>query len=175
MKILKGFKEYQPAEPPVAGMRYLTCDSGEDWYEVQKQFSDSTLKIVFDSAGTVVSMSTDVSRLWPEHYSVAEVKGTDMPEGLDISGGWVFDGKKVQTRVYSVEENISQATKTVSDLMATANASIAPLQDAVDFDEATEGEQATLTAWKKYRIALNRLDLSAAPDIHWPEVPTHVA
>lgn len=33
------------------------------------------------------------------------------------------------------------------------------------------GKLASLAAWKKYRVALNRLDLSAAPDITWPEKP----
>ena len=65
----------------------------------------------------------------------------------------------------------AEATATLSALMAKANAAIAPLQDAVDIDDATEAERASLTAWKKYRIALNRLDLSAAPDIAWPAYP----
>ena len=34
-----------------------------------------------------------------------------------------------------------------------------------------EQELASLQAWKKFRVALNRLDLSAAPDIDWPAVP----
>lgn len=56
-------------------------------------------------------------------------------------------------------------------LMAEANAAVTPLQDAVDIGDATDAETALLNAWKKYRVALNRLDLSAAPDIDWPEIP----
>ncbi|THD43922.1 tail fiber assembly protein [Enterobacteriaceae bacterium ML5] len=56
-------------------------------------------------------------------------------------------------------------------LMALATVAISPLQDAVDIDEATDAEIAMLKAWKKYRVALSRLDLSAAPDIEWPEEP----
>ncbi|HAL6907736.1 TPA: tail fiber assembly protein, partial [Escherichia coli] len=26
-------------------------------------------------------------------------------------------------------------------------------------------------AWKKYRVLLNRVDTSTAPDIEWPEIP----
>lgn len=48
---------------------------------------------------------------------------------------------------------------------------IAPLQDAVDLDMATEAEKAALLAWKKYRVLLNRVDISSAPDIDWPEPP----
>lgn len=55
-------------------------------------------------------------------------------------------------------------------LLALATLRIAPLQDAVDVDEATAAEVALLTAWKKYRIALNRLDLTTQP-VAWPDAP----
>ncbi|WP_340608936.1 tail fiber assembly protein, partial [Xenorhabdus bharatensis] len=46
-----------------------------------------------------------------------------------------------------------------------------PLQDAVDLDMATKEEKAALLKWKKYRVLLNRVDCSTAPDIVWPEQP----
>lgn len=36
---------------------------------------------------------------------------------------------------------------------------------------ASEAEKASLIAWKKYRVLLNRADISKAPDIAWPESP----
>lgn len=54
-------------------------------------------------------------------------------------------------------------------LMDEAACAMAPLHDAVDLDMATEAEKAALLAWKKYRIKLNRLDISTAPDIDWPK------
>ncbi|MBC0551259.1 tail fiber assembly protein [Escherichia coli] len=36
---------------------------------------------------------------------------------------------------------------------------------------ATEEEKAFLAAWKTYRVLLNRVDTSTAPDIEWPEEP----
>lgn len=56
-------------------------------------------------------------------------------------------------------------------LMAQATVAIAPLQDAVDLDEATDSENTQLTAWKKYRVLLNRVNTSMAPDITWPNKP----
>jgi predicted regulator of Ras-like GTPase activity (Roadblock/LC7/MglB family) len=53
-------------------------------------------------------------------------------------------------------------------LMASATAAIAPLQDAVDLDIATDEEKTILTEWKKYRVLLMRIDTSSAPDIEWP-------
>ncbi|MDN0004869.1 tail fiber assembly protein [Providencia stuartii] len=32
-------------------------------------------------------------------------------------------------------------------------------------------EAAALQAWKKYRVLLNRIDTSLAPNIEWPEKP----
>ncbi|MBZ6393739.1 MULTISPECIES: tail fiber assembly protein [Pantoea] len=58
-----------------------------------------------------------------------------------------------------------------SSLMAEATVAIAPLQDAVDLEEATDNEKTQLTAWKKYRVLLNRIDTSIAPNITWPTKP----
>ena len=58
-------------------------------------------------------------------------------------------------------------------LRAVADYAIAPLQDAVDVDEATEADLAALRSWKKYRVALNRVfEQPQFPDaIEWPAVP----
>lgn len=55
--------------------------------------------------------------------------------------------------------------------MQSANNQIAPLQDAVDLDMATDVEKQTLADWKKYRVLLNRVDISTAPNIDWPPEP----
>lgn len=34
-----------------------------------------------------------------------------------------------------------------------------------------EEETSLREAWKKYRVLLNRVDTSTAPDIEWPEEP----
>lgn len=56
---------------------------------------------------------------------------------------------------------------------AAADSAIAPLQDAVDIDDATDAEVLALKAWKKYRVALNRLpEQSGYPtEIDWPAPP----
>ena len=35
----------------------------------------------------------------------------------------------------------------------------------------TEEETSLLEAWKKYRVLLNRVNTTTAPDIEWPTVP----
>lgn len=69
------------------------------------------------------------------------------------------------------EQLALQAEAKRSDLMADATIAINPLQDAVDLDEATTDEIEQLKIWKSYRVALNRLDLSKAPNIAWPQIP----
>ncbi|WP_238556634.1 tail fiber assembly protein [Pseudomonas sp. CK-NBRI-02] len=58
-------------------------------------------------------------------------------------------------------------------LRKIADDAIAPLQDAMDLGEATAEEGAELTAWKRYRVALNRLpDQPGYPnEITWPAPP----
>ncbi|PLV18678.1 phage tail protein, partial [Pseudomonas guariconensis] len=57
----------------------------------------------------------------------------------------------------AAEQLLSHVAVEVARLRAVADSAIAPLQDAVDLDEATEAEAALLKEWKRYRVALNRL------------------
>ncbi|ERC72986.1 caudovirales tail fiber assembly family protein, partial [Escherichia coli 08BKT055439] len=68
---------------------------------------------------------------------------------------------------------IREAEETKNSLMQVASEHIAPLQDAVDLEIATEEETSLLEAWKKYRVLLNRVDTSTAPDIEWPGRTRH--
>ncbi|ORJ47292.1 hypothetical protein B2M27_26805 [Kluyvera intermedia] len=70
------------------------------------------------------------------------------------------------------EQFIATADNQRQSLLTTATAKIAPLQDAADLDMATDDEKSALTAWKKYRVLLNRVDTSTAPDITWPVQPS---
>ncbi|MGE2638326.1 tail fiber assembly protein, partial [Escherichia coli] len=66
---------------------------------------------------------------------------------------------------------IREAEETKNSLMQVASEHIAPLQDAVDLEIATEEEASLLAAWKKYRVLLNRVDTLTAPDVDWPAAP----
>lgn len=70
----------------------------------------------------------------------------------------------------SVEMLLLAATRKREDFFSLASNQIAPLQDAVDLDDATESEISQLKKWKQFRVALNRLELSASI-IDWPTVP----
>lgn len=97
----------------------------------------------------------------------------DCGDSLCQIGGTYKEGKfspAPQAEV-SKDDLIAQAEVNKNGLMDIASLKISVLQDAVDLDMATETEATQLTTWKKYRVALNRIDTSAAPDIVWPEIP----
>lgn len=69
------------------------------------------------------------------------------------------------------EQLAEMAANEKSRLLALATVAIGPLQDAVDLEIATTQETESLKAWKTYRVMLNRVDTSKAPDINWPVSP----
>jgi len=125
-----------------------------------------------------------------------------MTEAYKTAGTWPDDGIEVSKEVYTEfainqpkpgkfrnagndgmpcwqdipppnhEEQQQQSERQKSDLIKVASNAIAPLQDAVDLEMATDDEKLKLTAWKNYRVLLNRVDTSTAPDITWPASPT---
>lgn len=71
----------------------------------------------------------------------------------------------------SKEQIIAEAEQQKQILLSEASKAIAPLQDAVDLNIAKDEEIALLKEWKKYRVLLNRIDTSLAPDIEWTQKP----
>ncbi|KMJ45432.1 tail assembly protein [Xenorhabdus khoisanae] len=83
-----------------------------------------------------------------------------------------WDGKRWVTDTLALKtDQIRRAEQQKLSLQRQANFAIAPLQDAIDLDMATDAEKSALTDWRKYRVLLNRVDCSTAPDIPWPEQP----
>lgn len=74
---------------------FLFSEDGQEWYECQKQFALNTIKVAYDADGVIRSLSPDVSALWPEGLSVAEVPDTTANRRADISGRWGFDGTTI--------------------------------------------------------------------------------
>ncbi|EKS6641291.1 tail fiber assembly protein [Enterobacter asburiae] len=70
------------------------------------------------------------------------------------------------------QELITNAGFMKASKMSQADETIKPLQDAVDTGMSTDEESKRLLAWKRYRVLLNRVETSSAPNIEWPECPT---
>ena len=88
-----------------------------------------------------------------------------------------IDWSKVITRemkeAAAAAERLAVVVSQTAALRATADKAIAPLQDAVDIDDATEADAAKLKAWKAYRVALNRLPNQPGypATVEWPTAP----
>lgn len=90
---------------------------------------------------------------------------------VDSDTGEFTGGTWVETGSAPAVDYAAIAEKEKEDLMASATVIMAPLQDAVEEEMATDEETALLKQWKKYRVLLSRVDVSAAPDITWPDRP----
>lgn len=93
----------------------------------------------------------------------------------EIKDGWAEISKDEAMSIANPpptkEQLVTAAESEKQYLMTEAGAKISVLQDAVDLDMATPEEESALKAWKKYRVLLNRVDTSTAPDIAWPVKP----
>lgn len=128
-------------------------------------FYDDTLRADYEAAG---SWPTDLVAVTDEQYDLL-MQGQQSGQQIvaDEAGQPTLADPPEPTR----EEVIARADSEKRALMEAAAAAISPLQDAVELEMATAEEQARLTAWKKYRILLSRIDPADAPDIDWPTPP----
>lgn len=103
------------------------------------------------------------------------IDGELIQSSSDVGIGWLLgsDGvfKAPLLPEKTQEEQVAEAEAKKAALMQLAGDTITPLQDAEALDMATDDEKAQLTEWRKYRVLLNRIDASLAPDIVWPEQP----
>lgn len=151
---------------------FFTDEVGNDWYEIQNEFSDDTLKIMFNAEGRIVAASFDASMLAPDGLSVSEIQRDKIPASFfDKGTAWEFDGVNIVPYEFSRDELIALALEKKKSLMVAAGEAMAPLQDAVELEVATEEEKELLIDWKRYRVLLNRVDVCSAPEIEWPPVP----
>ncbi|HAO2723450.1 TPA: hypothetical protein IHL95_001720 [Escherichia coli] len=147
---------------------YLT-EIGTDGFVAVFNSDESSWHLVEDHRGkTVYDVASGdalfISELGPLPENVTWLS----PEGefQKWNGtAWVKDAEA--EKLFRIRE----AEETKNSLMQVASEHIAPLQDAVDLEIATEEETSLLEAWKKYRVLLNRVDTSTAPDIEWPTNP----
>ncbi|WHQ26733.1 tail fiber assembly protein [Edwardsiella anguillarum] len=143
-------------------------ESGVDWYQAITRFQPDTFKVKYLSNGVICAIDKDVSVICPEGGSVVEME--ILPDGVDSNGEWQFVDGSIIPRTYTTGELTVQAEQKKQRLLADAAKAIAPLQDAVDIGVATPEEEARLTAWKKFRVNVNRVDTSQLPAT-FPSMP----
>ncbi|BAN98647.1 hypothetical protein E05_38810 [Plautia stali symbiont] len=146
---LKNVSCYSPDNMPYGhGVQYFKSEDGQDFYESLNLFTKKYTLCIEPDTGIIRSMAEDVSSLYPAGFTVVDVD--ELPDGVDISGDWLFEGEKIVPRIPTQGERVAKAKFKKAALMQQASTVIAPLQDAVDLDMATDAEKALLLSWKKY-------------------------
>lgn len=96
---------------------------------------------------------------------------SDMTEKAPTSDFDTWDGKAwVKNAQAEKDFHADTAVHELKERMNFATNTINTLQDAVDLEMATETEENSLLAWRKYRVLLSRMDITKAPFLDWPEV-----
>lgn len=115
----------------------------------------------------IVALNVKPEKLY--HPSLIWVDITALPDQPDVNYNYsdgVFSASTTEA-----ENAVLIASSRLAAEMDVANRTIAPLQDAVDISIATDDETTRLSEWKRYRVALSRIDTSKAPVIEWPVMP----
>lgn len=166
---------YYIAKSPGMNIAFLKDDNGNDWYQWLKTLSQETLKVSFNpDSKEIIHFSYDASAIFPINQVVVEVSPENVPDEFTaagekaLGGAFIFDGGEIIPAPIDYE---AEAERKKLELLNQANNVIATLQDAVDLNMATDPEATLLLEWRKYRVLLNRIETSNAPDIHWPIMP----
>lgn len=103
-----------------------------------------------------------------------EAGGVEVPSApTDSTYIWDFEKEGYFASELTAQALRAAVAAEAAKLMAIAAIAIAPLQDAVDLDDATAEETALLKKWKQYRVTLNRIEQQAGyPEaVSWPVTP----
>ncbi|AJJ53948.1 caudovirales tail fiber assembly family protein [Yersinia pseudotuberculosis IP 32953] len=107
------------------------------------------------------------------YYKAQYQNATVNPEtGEWTCGQWVETSGPSATDIAAQKaEFVAQAKLKKSKLISDASDRIEILKDRI---EAGQDRAAELKLWKSYRIALDDIDVSTAPDIMWPVSPDNI-
>ena len=138
--------------PPLDQGRGYSLHPSENTAKVDIAFAEDLLTVTVTMDGEPYDLKTMITL----HILVPDIPLEEVPELPPV-----------------VVDPLEAAQAEIIRLRAIADYAVAPLQDAVDVDEATDAEVAQLKGWKKYRVALSRVpEQEQYPDgIEWPAFP----
>lgn len=130
-------------------------------YVVNRIDEDKSIALSFVGGLLTVSVSKDGRPVDLQHSITLHVSVEELP---------LTDTLETPTEPVDLLQAVREKH---ARLRAIADYEIAPLQDAVDVEEAVPDDLALLAQWKKYRIALSKVDdLPGFPNqIDWPQPP----
>lgn len=132
-------------------------------------FTGNNWSLMEDHRGTVVyNTQTGESQTINQPGSLPE--NTTLLAPASPFDRW--DGKQwVKDDQEEEQYYLTEAQQKKKTLLNQANTQIDILNDSIELNMATTTTQSELLAWRKYRIQLDQLDISTAPDIDWPVTP----
>ncbi|MDE9494792.1 tail fiber assembly protein [Xenorhabdus bovienii] len=99
----------------------------------------------------------------------AVVQNNKVPRRVNYVGAGIYQSETITEAQKTAL--VSQVESEKSQKLTEANTTITYLQDAVDVGLANDEYETRLKDWKTYRVLLNRVDTSTAPDVDWPQKP----
>ncbi|HHG0423566.1 TPA: tail fiber assembly protein [Yersinia enterocolitica] len=171
MKILQHYKNLtisaQIYDPELSGTVIFHVDEeGRDWYELQKTFSEDTIKVGYNAQGVVCTVSEHVYAIAPTGLSIVEVES--LPENFVLEyGAYEYLNGEVVPRIPTDAEIAAAADERRKQLMSAISVELDTLEDIAASGTGTAQELNRLAVLKQYRIALMRLDITQP----WPELP----
>ena len=118
---------------------------------------------------TVYDIQTLASQVITKPGPISDTVTTSVPSTpYDKWNGsaWVTDADAQHTA------DIAAADLQKKKMITQVSDDISILQDAVTLNMATDEEKIRLTSFQSYRVLLNRVDTSLAPNIVWPVMTT---
>jgi len=124
---------------------------------------------VVEKSVVVNTIIWDGTNKWAPEYGLA-IQADD-----SVSIGWFYNGNTFTAPVApekSHDELVSEAEVLKNSMLLEANTKIVPYQDSIELGIGTDSEAALYNKWREYRVLLNRINTSAAPNIDWPVMPS---
>lgn len=131
------------------------CEKNGEWIQIEDHRDKTIYNIETQEASKIEylgSIKENFTLLEPFQFSKWNGKK------------WVLD--EDEQNAFKIKQN----KMLKNSLLNEANENISILQDAIDLDMSEDGDEEKLKAWKKYRVLLNRIDISNIAVV-FPEKP----
>lgn len=144
-------------ELPAPGFAIVRSEDGKRWLHVE----DHRGKTGYDKTTKEKVLINTVGAL-PDNLTLLEPQ-----THFDKWNGkkWVTDKEEQHAHEVAVAESQKQS------LLAEAEQEIAMLERKIRLNMATDADREKLKEWEIFSIKVSDTDVSAAPDIIWPEKP----
>lgn len=158
--------KYEPSQPKYGtGVIYFKDEDGNDWNDSYPNLKRKYKFTYETETGVIRSVSEEAGWLSVSGMSVSDTE--TLPDGFDIIGGWVYNGKEIIKNTELIKEN---AILKKENLLNETEKNIKIIERAIRLGIATDAEKETLNALEKYSIELSRIDTENPQEIIWPSL-----